>query len=69
MEASEYIAYLLSEAGKSSCVRGGHVLQISHDEVNRFLANSDFDGRNLFERCKTALQLCGGVLSVDDTIR
>ena len=44
MEASEYIAYLLSEAGKSSCVRGGKVLQISHDEVNRFLANSDFSG-------------------------
>lgn len=36
MEASEYIAYLLSEPGKSSCVRSGHVLQISHDEVKRF---------------------------------
>ena len=68
MEASEYIAYLLSEAGKSSCVRSGRVLQISHDEVNRFLSDSDFDGHDLFERSKTALQLCGGVLSVDDTL-
>ena len=62
MEANEYIAYLLSEVGKSSCVRSGHVLQISHDEVNRFLSDSDFEEHDLFERSKTALQLCGGVL-------
>src|SRR6058998_2081561 len=68
MEASEYIAYLLSEAGKSSCVRSGKVLQISHDEVNRFLVNSDFRGKDLFERAKRALRLTGGVLSVDDTV-
>jgi Transposase DDE domain len=68
MGASEYIAYLLSEAGKSSCVRGGSVLQISHDEVNRFLVNSDFSGKDLFERAKAALNLTGGVLSVDDTV-
>ena len=68
MEAGEYIAYLLSEAGKSSCVRSGKVLQISHDEVNRFLAGSDFSGKDLFERAKAALHLIGGVLSVDDTV-
>lgn len=68
MEASEYIAYLLSEAGKSGCVRSAQVLQISHDKVNRFLATSVFDGHDLFDRCKVALQLCGGVLSVDDTV-
>jgi hypothetical protein len=69
MEASEYIAYLLSEAGKSSsCVRSGKVLQISHDEVNRFLVNSNFSGKDLFERIKAALSLWGGVLSVDDTV-
>jgi hypothetical protein len=68
MEASEYIAYLLSEAGKSSCVRSGKVLQISHDEVNRFLANSNFRGKDLFDRAKGALVLAGGVLSVDDTV-
>jgi len=68
MEASEYIAYLLSEAGKSSCVRSSKVLQISHDEVNRFLAGSDFRGKDLFDRAKGALLLSGGVLSVDDTV-
>ena len=68
MEASEYIAYLLSEAGKSSCVRSSKVLQISHDEVNRFLADSDFNGKDLFDKSKGALKLTGGVLSVDDTV-
>lgn len=68
MEASEYIAYLLSEPGKSSCVRGGKVLSVSHDEVTRFLANENFSGRDLFDRCKDGLQLSGGVLSVDDTV-
>src|SRR3954451_7606522 len=68
MEASEYIAYLLSEGGKISCVRGGKVLQISHDEVNRFLAGSDFTGKDLFDKSKGALKLTGGVLSVDDTV-
>ncbi|HEY9846797.1 MAG TPA: hypothetical protein V6D03_11445 [Candidatus Caenarcaniphilales bacterium] len=68
MEASEYIAYLLSEPGKSSCVRGGKVLQVSHDEVNRFLTGNNFTGKDLFERAKAALNLSGGVLSVDDTV-
>lgn len=68
MEANEYIAYLLSEPGKSSCVRSSKVLQVSHDEVNRFLADSDFSGKDLFNRAKGALQLTGGVLSVDDTV-
>jgi len=68
MEASEYIAYLLSEVGKSSCVRSGKVLQISHDEVNRFLAGSGFNGKDLFDKAKGALKLTGGVLSVDDTV-
>lgn len=68
MEARKYIAYLLSELGKSSCVCSGQVLQISHDEVNRFLAGHDFSGKDLFAKAKASLQLCGGVLSVDDTV-
>lgn len=68
MEAAEYVAYLLSEAGNSSCVRGGKVLQVSHDEVNRFLAGADFSSRDLFERVKEAIDLSGGILSVDDTV-
>ena len=68
MEASDYIAYLLSESGKSSCVRSSNVLQISHDEVNRFLAGGNYSGKELFARAKAALKLSGGVLSVDDTV-
>ncbi len=68
MEASEYIAYLLSEPDKSSCVRSGKVLQVSHDEVNRFLTGSHFSGKDLFTRAQAALKLSGGVLSVDDTV-
>lgn len=68
MEAAEYVAYLLSEAGKSSCVRSGRVLEVSHDEVTRFLSGGDFSGQDLFERVKEALELEGGVLSVDDTV-
>ena len=44
MEAPEYIAYLLSEPKGSSCVRSGKVLEVSHDEVNRFLAGGKFSG-------------------------
>ncbi len=68
MEAAEYVAYLLSEGVKSSCVRSGRVLEVSHDEVNRFLAGGDFTGQDLFDRAKEALVLEGGVLSVDDTV-
>lgn len=68
MEANEYVAYLLSEPVKSSCVRSGRVLEVSHDEVTRFLAGSDFSGKDLFDRAGEVLQLQGGVLSVDDTV-
>lgn len=68
MEASEYIAYLLSEPYKSSCVRSSVVLAISHDEVNRFLCNSDFTGKDLFDKISTAIERWGGVLSIDDVV-
>lgn len=68
MEASEYIAYLLSEPKGSSCVRSGKVLQISHDEVNRFLASGTFTGKDLFDRALPLLDPVGGTVSVDDTV-
>src|SRR5215210_4240254 len=68
MEAAEYIAYLLSEPYKSSCVRSSQVLQISHDEVNRFLCNSGFSGKDLFDKVSEAIDLQGGVLSIDDVV-
>jgi len=36
MKASEYIAYLLCEASKSSCVRSSKVLQISRKRQGDF---------------------------------
>ncbi len=68
MEASEYIAYLLSEPYKSSCVRSSQVLAISHDEVNRFLTNSNFGSKELFDKIREAIALRGGVLSIDDVV-
>jgi len=68
MEANEYVAYLLSEPVKSSCVRSGRVLEVSHDEVNRFLGTSEFCGKDLFDQARNAIQFEGGVLSVDDTV-
>lgn len=68
MEASEYIAYLLSEPKSSSCVRGGKVLQITHDEVNRFLAGGTFSGKDLFDKALPLIDLTGGTVSVDDTV-
>ncbi len=68
MEASEYIAYLLSESRGSSCVRGAKVLQISHDEVNRFLAGSSFTGKDLFDKALPFIEPRGGTLNIDDTV-
>lgn len=68
MEASEYIAYLMSEPKGSSCVRVGRVLEISHDEVTRFLSGSDFTGKDLFDKASPFIELAGGILSVDDTV-
>lgn len=68
MEASEYFAYLLSEPYKSSCVRSSQVLQISHDEVNRFLNDSNFSTKELFDKISEGIELQGGVFSIDDMV-
>lgn len=68
MEAAYYIAYLLSEPRKASCVKASEVLEVSHDEINRFLLGSQFAGRDLFEAVRQGLCLEGGTLSVDDSV-
>lgn len=67
MKVEEYITYLLSDTKGSSCVKIGEVLDISHDKVTRFLLNSDFTGKDLFEKASEHLTLFGGTLSIDDT--
>ena len=51
-----------------SCVKASEVLEVSHDEINRFLLSSRFTGKDLFEAVKQGLCLEGGVLSVDDSV-
>lgn len=41
MPIEQYIAYLMSEPGSSSCVKASEVLEISHDKVNRLLNQTD----------------------------
>ena len=68
MQAEEYIAYLLSSPSSSSCVQAGQVLNVSHDEVNRFLLSGDFQGEDLFKAVASSIELTGGTLTVDDTV-
>ncbi len=68
MQAEEYIAYLLSSPAKSSCVQAGEVLEVSHDEVNRFLLSGSYQGSDLFQAVKDSIELAGGTLTVDDTV-
>jgi len=68
MEAASYIAYLLSEPRKVSCVKASEVLEVSHDEINRFLLSNDFTGKELFEAVKAGVCLEGGTLSADDSV-
>lgn len=73
MQAEEYIAYLLiayllSSPNGSSCVQAGQVLQVSHDEVNRFLLSGAYQGEDLFKAVASSIDLTGGTLTVDDTV-
>ncbi|GAA4435592.1 hypothetical protein GCM10023188_27650 [Pontibacter saemangeumensis] len=68
MESAQYIAYLLSEPRKVSCVKASEVLEVSHDEINRFLLSNDFTGKELFEAVKAGLRLEGGTSSADDSV-
>lgn len=68
MQAEEYIAYLLSSPSGSRCVQAGQVLQVSQDEVNRFLLSGAYRGEDLFQAVASSIDLIGGTLTVDDTV-
>ena len=65
---STYVAFLLSEPKSSTCTRLAEIANISHDSINRFLERENYDQKDLFDEAKTALELTGGVISVDDTV-
>lgn len=68
MSIEQYIAYLMSEPGSSSCVKASEVLEVSHDKVNRLLNQTHYTSYDLFQRAKGELVLAGGTLTVDDTV-
>lgn len=68
MDIERYIAYLMSSPAGSSCVKASQVMEVSHDEVNRFLHSDTHAGIELFEKVKANLDLQGGSLSVDDSV-
>ncbi len=68
MTIEEYMSYLLSSPAGSSCVKAGQVLEVSHDEVNRFLLQGSYGGRDLYEKAAVHLVAAGGTLTVDDSV-
>ena len=60
MSIEQYIAYLMSEPGSSSCVRASEVLEVSHDKINPLLNQQYCTGYDLFQRVKNELVLSGG---------
>lgn len=42
MTIETYMSYLMSSPIGSSCVKAGEVLEVSHDQVNRFLLAGDY---------------------------
>jgi hypothetical protein len=40
------MSYLLSSPTGSSCVKAAEELEVSHDEVNRFLLQGNYTGKN-----------------------
>jgi hypothetical protein len=62
------MSYLLSSPTGSSCVQAAQVLEVSHDEVNRFLLQGNYTGKDLYEKAIVHLVAQGGTLSADDSV-
>lgn len=62
-----YMGFLMSEPKSATCTRLAEVAGISHDSVNRFLLREAYEPKDLFNEAKSALNLVGGTLSVDDS--
>ena len=68
MTLEQYMSYLLSSPTGSSCVQAAEVLEVSHDQVNRFLLQGNYTGKNLYEKAIVHLIAAGGTLTVDDSV-
>lgn len=58
----------MSEPKSATCTRLAEVSSISHDSVNRFLLRERYEPKDLFNEAKSALNLVGGTLSIDDSV-
>ncbi|NDG54231.1 MAG: IS4/IS5 family transposase [Flavobacteriia bacterium] len=66
---SMYINYLLSDPDNATCTRLSEILEsVSHDSINLFLHRERFTPKDLFDSEKEKIELCGGILSIDDTV-
>ena len=64
-----YSAYLMSKPNNASCLRLSEIIpEISHDSINRILNRERFNGNDLSIEHMNELDLCGGVLSIDDSV-
>jgi hypothetical protein len=67
MDIEKCIAYLRSSPIESSCEKHPSGLEVSHDEVHRFLLSIHHTGLELFVRVRDHIDLYGSTLSVDDS--
>ena len=64
-----YTRFLIAQPYRAECTKLASLMpNMAHDAINRFLNNSNFEPKDLFNLVKDKLDLEGGTLSVDDTI-
>ncbi len=60
---------MIAEPKYGGCNRLGEIFNISHHSVNRFLQREKYEPRDLFQENKSYINLIGGTLSGDDTVK
>ena len=65
---SQYIGFLIGEPKSSTCTRLAEVTGMSHHSANRFLHRENYQPKDVFNEAAEDLCLCGGTVSVDDSV-
>lgn len=65
MTVDQYMSYLLSSPTGSSCLQAAQVLEVWHDEVNPFLLQGNYTGKDLYQQAIVHLVAEGGTLCGD----
>lgn len=71
--AIEYIHFLIATQKAYSCTEAERVQPITetaaaHDAINRLLHRLDPDPEDLWREAETSVDLCQGILVIDDTM-